>query len=332
MSKLYDIFNFISYAYKRNNWIFDLSRYIKDFQNVQVKKPIFFLGTHGGGLTLVSRMIRRNKKIVSVSGNYKYWSGADEMQVVLGSILPFELSGIKHHVPNFENYKFPFMKTEMTWLYATNELLKYYRKDEEDFTDKVSELFNNIIKWLIYRHSKGEQGIRFTDKSQVYTVKVSYINKLLTGSDPKFILITRNPYAMCYRAPYKEGGLKKILGNFSFEDKLELAAQHWANSINCALDDKEKVDNFLTIRFEDILTNPEKKLKEICDFIELDYNDDMIPQAHHNIPFGSRYFKKWYPLKPSINNKYFNNIQKSHIDIINKYCADLVDKFDYNYK
>ena len=60
---------------------------------------------------------------------------------------------------------------------------------------------SKIIKYCIQKHSIGEVvNSRFIDKSQIFTVKLSLINELLKENRPKFILITRDPYASCLRA------------------------------------------------------------------------------------------------------------------------------------
>ena len=84
-NKLLAKIEYAGYIYKRNNWIVD-PRWLRSdcFQEeFSLNSPVFLLGTQGGGLTLVSRMLRRNREVVSVTGNNGYWSGADEMQAVL---------------------------------------------------------------------------------------------------------------------------------------------------------------------------------------------------------------------------------------------------------
>jgi len=121
------ITNFIYYIYKRNNWIFDLPCCFKNFRNIKINQPIFLLSIQGGGSTLISRILRRNKDIVSVTGNNYYWYGADEMQNVLWPLLPSQLSGIKHKFPSRKKFIKP-----RGWLYATDELIDDYRNTEKD--------------------------------------------------------------------------------------------------------------------------------------------------------------------------------------------------------
>ena len=252
------------FLYKRNGWMLDFSRIFSDYRDIKIDRPLFLLGTEAGGLTFVSRTLRRHKDFVSVSGNYKYWSGADEMQLVLGPILPFEFSGIKHKRPK----RLKMLGLTGNCLYATGDFISYYRKTKEDVTPEIRERFRKIIRWQINRHAIDKKTARFIDKSQVFTVKVSFINEILKDTNPKFILITRNPYALAYK--FSRTNIKNYVTKIggTHEQAVEIAAQHWANSINYAMQDGQEAD-LLVVRFEDFLQNPEKELKKI---LSLDYS------------------------------------------------------------
>lgn len=317
--------NWLYYGWKRNNWMLDLSRFVQDFDHVDIDRPIFLLGTQGGGLTLISRILRRHEDVVSVSGNCRYWSGADEMQNVLGPILPPELTGIKHKVPEHPDYPSP-----RGWLYAVDDLLPIYHKTEEDVTSEAREGFRRLLRWTIARHSRTENQRRFSDKSQIFTVKTRFINEILHDCSPMFVLVTRNPYAMCYRSTLGESpGLRKVVAQHGFNQALALAAQHWANSVKCALQDAEKVEHFMTVRFEDILCDPEARIREICEFADLHYDEKMLPQPQDRIPFGSRFRNRWYPLRPGVNDKYLREMSAQHVDIVRAYCEQYSTYFGY---
>ena len=324
-SKLFKLANKAYYIYKRNNWMLDPSFFLADFDDVRIDRPIFLLGTQGGGLTLISRMLRRNEQVVSVTGDHRFWAGADEMQNVLEPILAPSLTGIKRKASESDIFG-----ARREWVYATEQLLPDYRNTEQDATPECRQRFQKILKWVVKRHSHGKQGLRFIDKSQLYTVKASFIASLLETCDPKFILVTRDPYAMCYSRVNGTASLRNLDENFNFEQRLDFAAQHWANSMGCALEDKENLKNFIVVRFEDVLNNPEKHLKIICDHVELDFDKDMIPQPDHAIPFGSLRRDRWYPLRTEVNKRHLQKICPAHVEIIAQRVGKYADQFGYD--
>lgn len=318
--------NLLYYAFKRNNWILDPRRYFSDFDSVKIYKPVFLIGTQGGGLTLASRMFRRNKQMVSVTGNHRYWAGADEMQLVLEKILPEKLTGIgKVKVPSDKVFNNP-----RGWVYATDRLLGYYRCRAKDADLQTARDFQRILRWIIARHGLSPRS-RFIDKSQLYTVKVSFINQLLEGADPKFLLIVRDPFVSCYRAAKKNLMMPELSSQFNFDQMLDFASQHWSNSIQAALDDGQLMDNFRTIRFEDLLQNPGYILQEMCDFTELEFSPDMLPQAGDQIPLGSLRRDRWYPLRRDVNQRYFEQMKPEHAAIIADRCGELATNFEYKF-
>jgi len=323
---LYKEINRIYYYWKRNNWILDPRSYWGKFRNISIEKPIFLLGVQCGGLTLVSRMLRRHPSVVSVTGNYHYWSGADEMHTVLGPVLPAELAGTRNKVP-YSNH--PVYRPPRSWTYACDELLPLYRKKAEDATPDLKQKFQRIIRMILSKYLVKEEPARFTDKSQVYTVRVSLINELLRESDPKFLLITMNPYVICYKAAGgKAADMERFKNKIPFKERLDICAQHWNNSIKCALEDKG--ENMLIMRFEDILDSSITKMKKICEFLELDFKRDILPQPHHKIPLGSKFQDRWYPLEPNRNRKYIQNIGEEEIEIVSKRCKKLASKLGYS--
>ena len=302
----------------------DPSRFWKDFKDVKIDRPVFLLGFHGGGNTLLSRMIRRNKDFVSVSGNYKYWSGADEMQNVLGPILPPELTGIKHKIPLESGLEFP-----THWLYSADKYLSYFRNTAEDVTPEIKESFRKTIRWIIARNAINKNKVRFIDKSQIYTIKISFINEIFKDTKPKFILVLRNPYVLCHRVVQRNPNCFKNNNIKSKKEQLEIASNHWVNSIKCAIEDGGKAD-LMVVRFEDILNQPEETIRKVCDFIETEFSNDMIPHPEHRIPFGSTGKNKWYPLRPDVNERYLKQMEKEDIEIIDNNIHKYAEKFGYS--
>jgi hypothetical protein len=288
-----------------------------------IDRPIFLLGVQGGGLTLVSRMLRRHADVVSVSGNHEYWTGADEMQNVLGPILPAELTGIKHKVPPD-----PMFSSTRSWTYATDQLLPAYRCTRADANDERRANFRRLLAWIVAGNGGSPNATRFTDKSQLYTVKVSYLDALLEGCEPRFLLVVRDPYAMCVRAE-RLRDFRPLQETHSFEERLDLTAQHWKNSIRCAVEDGDRVAHFKAVRFEDILREPEREMREICEFVDIAYDRELTPQPHHEVPRGSQFRERWHPLRTDLNDRYHADLDTRGARVIEERCGEWIRRFGY---
>ena len=160
--------NRLYYHLKRGRWIIDPRTYLGNYEDIPIDRPIFLLGVQCGGLTLVSRMLRRHPSVVSVTGNYRYWSGADKMHTVLGPILPAELTGLGYKVPNPQH---PLFDSPRSWTYACDELLPFYRKTSLDANIELKKKFKRIIRMMIAKHAI-DKNKALIDKNQVYIIKI----------------------------------------------------------------------------------------------------------------------------------------------------------------
>jgi len=121
--------------------------------------------------------------------------------------------------------------------------------------------------------------------------------------------------------------MEQLKGKLSFKERLEICAQHWANSIHCALEDRE--EDMLVVRFEDLLQEPKKTLWQICKHVELEFLEDMLPAPHHKIPFGSRFRDRWYPLSHKRALHYIEKATPEELKIISARCGALARELGY---
>jgi hypothetical protein len=299
-----------------------------NLDHIPIDQPIFLLGVQGGGLTLLARMLRRHPQAVSVTGNHKYWAGPDEMQNVMGDALPAALTGLHSKIPPHPD--FPFRDG----VYAIDQLLPLYRETSKAASPQLRRRFIKLIRLAIAMHAPSPTRARFIDKSQTYTVRLSLLNALLGKCSPYFILLTRNPYASCYRDAARIKSLQSL--DIPLPDRLQLAAQHWSNSFNCALFDAAQVSNFLVQSFEELLRQPTETLERICSFLGLPFQERMLPTLDDVVPLGStgssKGDHKWYPLRSNVNHKYLNDLEPWMVDVLKPYVGDLAEKWHYTPK
>lgn len=316
------------YHLRRSRWLLDPTRLFRSYAGVPIERPIFFVGNQGGGLTLVARMLRRHPDLVSIVGNHTHWSGPDEMQRVMELRLPRSLKLAR--LPYRVEAEHPTLTAPRSWSYATDALLPAYRKTETDYDEAEADTFRLLIREALHRYGGGRPGRRFVDKSQVYTVKLPLVQALLRDADPHFVLVTRNPYAACYRAATgKAIDMARYAATMSLEERVALCAQHWDNAMRCALDDGARLPRFTHVRFEDVLREPERRVRELCAFLGLGYRDGLLPQPSDTIPFGTRFRERWYPLDPAVNDAYLREADASLLEIIEQRCGEIAARLGY---
>lgn len=295
--------------------------YLSKLDNVVIDRPIFIVGLQGGGGTFLSRIFRRVEGVVTLSGNHKYFTGADEMQSALGPFLPQQYSGILHKYPKSNNFG-----TRRGWSYACDELLPFHKYGEWDYKEDQAAGFRHAIKVCIKLNGKSGQPQRFIDKSQSYALKMPIMRKALEGSSPKFIGIVRNPYVMCWRAASMKTALAAEKQNI--EHKLLIATQHWNNTVQCLIENEGQAD-FRLYTIEGILEQFEEKVYEIAQFAEVDLKDEHFPKASDVLPAGSKRQERWYPVQREINNKYLEKVPAKAKEIIFDQCKEYIERFGY---
>lgn len=323
---MFSIANTFWYVARRNSWMLDPRFWLLDYSSQAENRPLFLLGNQGGGLTLISRILRRHPHAVSPSGNSRYWAGADELQNVFGPFLPPELTGLRHKAPPHANYPPP-----RSWSYASDDVLPLYRRTETDASPRTRRALLHVLGYLTTRFATTSNP-SVVDKSQVYTVRLALLHALLSDLEPRFILVTRNPYVECPRAASGKAADMRAYSRFMpYTRRLELCAQHWQNSLRLAFEDSTRLRiPLLWLRFEDFVHDPVAATRKICEFSGFDFDPGLLPNPNDRIPFGSRYRGRWYPIRPDVNRRYLENLTADDVEIVKARCHDLAVQLGYD--
>jgi hypothetical protein len=319
----------LAYVARSFGWIAS-PRYWFNFlranESVEIDRPIFLLGTQGGGLTLLSRMLRRDGTLVAGAGGPHYWTSADEIQNIYGCRLPLDFAGARWAYPDH-----PVLKGPLSWCYGADTLYPQYRRTETDVTPKLSQLLQRTIRVSLLQHRGRLRQPRFIDKSQCYILRVAFIAEILKDYKPKFVLVPRDPYVSVYRAAIGNArDMKALIGKLPLQERLEVCAEHYGNCMRDALDDSDRLGlNMPVVRFESLVEEPSDVLRTVCDFCEIEFDEDMIPKKHHRLPFGSRFRDRWYPVRSNVNQRYEDKLDRFTIKLVNKYCGDVVGRLGY---
>ncbi len=314
------------YVLRTMSWMVDPRR-CGSQSNRPIDRPIFLLGTQGGGLTLLSRMLRRHSAVICGGGGSRYWTSADEIQNIYGAILPAELTGLRYKAPPHPEFPVP-----RSWTYAVGELLPQYRKRAADATPELEQALRQIIQFSAARHAVRGQSYRFLDKSQTTSVRVGLFNQLLKESNPRFVLVPRDPYVSVFRAASgKAADMRRLSENMPWERRVDVCAEHYANSMLATFEDCDRDGIELhVIQFERLLEQPRESLQSVCEFVGLEYCDSLLPGPADQLPLGSRFLDRWYPLRPGVNDRYDSIIDDVSIEAVNRQCGTLTTRLGYD--
>lgn len=287
---------------------------------INIKKPIFLLGVQGGGLTLISRILHRHSKVIYCNGNSKFWAGRDEMQ-----------NNAYKSIPNIFTMK-PSRKLYGKYyqnIYGCNSLINNFKLTKDDFNRKDAKQFEVQIKKYIRAYSANPKKSRFVDKSQSYILKTSYLLKLFP--DAKFLIITRNPYAICKgRSMHEQLKSYKIYNSKSItrEELLVLTCEHYRNVFEKVIEDL-KNHRFYMLKFEDFIDKPKLYLDNILNYCELNKEEYLLPSINDVLPPGSTSREKWYPIISDPNTKYLELITQNELKLMTSILEPISTKLGY---
>lgn len=139
----------------------------------------------------------------------------------------------------------------------------------------------------------------------------------------KFIHIVRDPRAVA----------SSVIPLFWGPDSAEEAAFWWAQKLFYGeVLEHAYPDRCLRIYYEDILTSPEKNIKEVCDFCGINFDNSMLSGSDFKSPKYTRNQHKLIGLKPEPSrlDSWKKNLDIWQIAEIEKIIGDIMELIGYN--
>jgi len=217
-----------------------------------ISSPLFIVGMPRSGTKLLRSLLNNHPKI---------------------SILTIETEFLPYWVKNWHKFGRD--------LHNYKNFLKFYKKmiklpyflymAERGELIKPKEWFKRcksfdvagVFEALAKHDCKVTDDMIWGDKSPGYIRHIPLLKKLFPSA--KIIHIIRDVRDYCL-------SINKTWGK-----NMLRAAQRWVDYITKARSDGKKIGNdYFEIKYEDLLDNPEYKIKEICDFLNIEYHSAML--------------------------------------------------------
>ncbi|MEM6338711.1 MAG: sulfotransferase [Pseudomonadota bacterium] len=254
--------------------------------------PLFIFSLPRSGSTLLQRILMSHKDIASVA----------EPWLLLPLIYSLKQDGVLTEYVHVCSYK------------GLEDFIKNLPNKDNDYFKALSIFVNTL-----YEKQCRNNEIYFLDKTPRYYLIIPEIAKIFPNA--KFIFLFRNPVQVMSSIiqTWSNGTLMKL---YSYHRDLNYGPKALSEGFNL-LKDKS-----YAIQYEEFLTQPKKYIHEICSYLQIDFDENMLNtfceqdiKGRFGDPTGSKEYKsiekksliKW---KKTFNTKFRKKLVFDYINSI----------------
>ena len=272
--------------------------------------PFFIIGSGRSGNTLLRSILSGNSDISIPPESYR---------------IPFAIK--KFHIFNNRDWEdivpqvlkeFEDCKEFYTWEIDITDAQKRL-ENIADSKRTLSNIFDELFCTYTEKHSPGSK--IWGDKTPMNTLYLDWIGTVFPRS--KFIHIIRDGRDVA----------SSYLKMERYDTILE-AANRWINSIESAQSFGSKIkENYIEIRYEELVTKPEEVIKDTCDFLDIDYDSKMLDHTKQVKKLGDtdkeHHSNLSKPISSDSVGKWRNNLSESNQESITKLLHKHLQRLGY---
>ena len=161
----------------------------------------------------------------------------------------------------------PVTPERVVKLIAASHPIDHFGLDETDLERRFAELEDlkaaGAVRAFYDAITAAGGTSRFGDPTLSYVMRMRRIQRVL--SEARFIHVVRDGRDVIAARPADTETGRVIT-----------MAQRWRKRIENAEEDRDRIDHYLLVRYEDLIADTEGELRKICKFIDLDYDPAML--------------------------------------------------------
>ena len=304
-----------------------------------LKQPIFILGSHKSGTTLLRCLFDDHPELFAIPIESHFF------QIIRYWI---DYAFTKKHKPNSNISKKDFIQNSIGCIkYSNNdsnskgdglslnifdldffEKYLYLKTQPLDIPLKCLaqyfEVYAEAIYYSIYKQELNKEK-RIVEKS-VENAEFA-LDLIRLFPDAFFIHIIRNPYSNLISM--KEFRMyNKKSRNYPWLGK-DLNSLY--NSYYYLYKNKRLIENYLVIKYEDLVTNPDLTMKNICQVTKINFMNTMLHPSYLGSPWkgNSSNNEKFQGISNSRINGWQQKIDPLIVQLINKHFIHILEDFNY---
>lgn len=271
--------------------------------------PIFIVGAPRSGTTMLAVLMDRHSAIT----------------------IPPETQFFTEFLPQLANTTEEISYIDMAKIALRFKRISDLQLSEEEVLRKFENYeknFPNLFQALLEKYAEKQGKKRPGEKSPKHIEHVPFLLQKFPGA--KVICIVRDGRDVVrslLKVPWAEPKSKR---------RLELFCVEWRDYAKLALQYKKKLspENFLLVKYENILRNPINELKKICHFIEEEFEENqLVPDGDSDVvPAWEGEWKKKASkmLDPKRAEAWRTQAEQSHIWEMNMMMGSALKKLGYS--
>ena len=296
-------------------------------------QPIFILGAHKSGTSLLRSLFDGNQGIFVVPMEshpfllLNFWVRYSIKKRPIGSMDADSfisnavdwISKSNRNVDVFSDSILENIFNEAVFKeFITNEL-KNLKKDNSKFI----EAYFNAIYTSLSNGVEMKESTRVVEKSVENFEFVNVLKHLFPQAF--FIHIIRNPYSNLV-------SLRKYKSRSDKFPHLPRLVKTIEDSFYYAFINSQSIEKYKILRYEDLVSNPEHEMRDICKFTDLEFSESFLRPTSRGDKWGgnSIYQRVHAGISSSSLNKWKKEVTKLEIEFINKSIEPNMSYFGYD--
>lgn len=219
-----------------------------------------------------------------------------------------------------------------TWSLPEEEFLDFLLEKKSENYEKLTEAVYEF--WAM----KDQKSIRvIVDKNNYYIHHLKELHTIWPQAKYLFLVRDGRDVACSYL------DMQKLKTNSPYKPKLphkmvDIASEWRDNNLRIVHHLKKAVDDssWMFIKYEDLVSETENTLIDVCSFLDLEYNEEMLTyyksnRANQDEPKTTLDWKKKTLEKPDADNvgKYMSKLSTEEINQFNTVAFDALENFGY---
>ena len=292
-----------------------------------IEKPIFILGSHKSGSSLLRSMLDSHRELFVIPTEIHY----------------FQYTG--HWVDYRLRYASPKQMNRQSLIESLTKLIEKKNNHVDPYADSMikgkfnipifkefienscfesnRELFESYVK-AIHLSLTGEhlaKNLHFVEKSVENAEFAVFLRQMFP--DCRFIHIVRNPYASLVAIRRS-----KTKRKYPLMRDLIFSLQ---NSYYNLYKNQKLLENYLIVKYEDLLLHTKKTMREITNFLQIEFEDLLLTPTLMGKPWGGNSSNNGSFTKVSSTplNKWKQQINDLEIQLVNIFLKPVLKDYEY---